>query len=57
MQSKVRAEIMSYCNVGFGSYLCNKVVELLLGLIPLDLLMYSLVLFQFLQVGPATMEI
>lgn len=38
-------------------HLSDKVVELLLGFEPLDLLVYPLVLLQLLQIGPATVEV
>ena len=45
------------CSVDVRAYLSYEAVELLLGPKPLDLLVYSLVLLQLLQICPATVEI
>lgn len=42
---------------GLRSYLSYEIVELLLGLESLDLLVYSLVFLQLLQVCPTTVEV
>lgn len=42
---------------GLGAHLAQETVERLLRLEPLDLLLNSLVLFQLLQVRPATVQI